>query len=123
MSDTAPAPARAGDRACGAQLLEQVLVHCRRHPYQGEDLDAHTREITWFRQLDGRVRFVNIPRHIRVSAQLLDLADPALLSFTGGALTFHVLPAPLRYRPLYPAATWWAVTFELIQDPGVTATC
>lgn len=103
-----------------ANLLAPVLDWCKAHPCQDGNID-HCAQTPWIRHDDeGRpwLERGDAPDVVQVTAQLLDAADPDRLTFDPGTgvLTLHVLPAPLRYRVLYPAPTRWAVTCRLLAD-------
>jgi len=79
-------------------IAQQVRQHLRSgKPYDGPQIE--TGEITIDPQ-DMRV-IGPAPRYLNITAMLLDSAPPRSFSFTDGVLTLNLLPAALRYRPLY----------------------
>jgi len=100
-------------------LSGTVLGWCRRHPYHGEMVE-HLALDPQIRQLaDGQLylEHADAPDIVRVTLMLLDMADPAKLTFdqVGGVLGFEVLPAPLRYQVLYPSPLGLMVTCRLLR--------
>lgn len=52
-------------------------------------MDRYTGDITAYRCDDGRVRLAVTPGPLRVTRQVLDEADPAVVSRDGDVVTFH----------------------------------
>lgn len=83
-------------------LLSAILAYCVEHPYVGDDLEPE--DVTFQQTMVGTERIVSVlgdvPHVMGVSAELLDVVDPHLVSFDRGLLTLDVVPR-LLYRPLY----------------------
>lgn len=83
-------------------LLSAVLAYCAEHPYSGEDLAPGS--LTMQRHLVGTERVVSVlgeaPHVVHITVELLDAADPGLVSFDRGLLRLNVVPE-LLYEPLY----------------------
>lgn len=84
-------------------LLSAVLGHCAENPYTGDDLEPDG--LTVKQQMVGVERVVRIlgdvPHVVYVSVELLEAADPELVSFDCGLLTLKMSPDKLLYEPLY----------------------
>lgn len=84
-------------------LLSAVLAWCAGHGWDGEDLRCN--DVTLQRHTaDDGVRTVSVlgdvPHVMAASTELLEAADPALVSFDRGLLRLNVVPE-LLYEPLY----------------------
>jgi hypothetical protein len=66
------------------------------HPYKGEKVE--TGDVTVDSQ-DMRL-LSPAPMYLMASSAILDMKTN-IFSFAEGVLTINLLPAPLRYRPLY----------------------
>jgi len=100
-------------------LLSAVLTYCAEHPYAGDDLEPGI--LTFQQTMVGAERVVsvlgNVPDVMEAATDLLDAADPQLVSFGRGLLTLNVAPR-LLYRPLYVGRRADTVMFR-----RVCATC
>jgi hypothetical protein len=100
-------------------LLSAVLVYCAEHPYADGDLEPGV--LTFQQTMVGTERVVNVlgdvPDVMEAATELLDAADPQLVSFERGLLVLNVVPL-LLYRPLYVGRRADTVVFR-----RVCATC
>lgn len=83
-------------------LLSALLAYCAGHPYIGEDLAPA--DLMMQQTMVGTERVVSVlgdaPHVVHMTVDLLDAADPSLVSFDRGLLRLNVVPE-LLYRPLY----------------------
>lgn len=83
-------------------LLSAVFAYCVAHPYSGEDLAPGSLAMQQTGVGAGRVVSVlgDAPHVVHITVELLDAADPDLVSFDRGLLRLNVIPE-LLYEPLY----------------------
>lgn len=84
-------------------LLSAILTYCAENPYTGDDLEPG--DLTVRQTMVGTERVLSvlgdIPHVVHVSVELLDAADPEVMSFDRGLLRLNLLPNALLYEPLY----------------------
>jgi hypothetical protein len=84
-------------------LLSAILAHCAENPYTGDDLEPDG--LTVKQQMVGTERAIRVlgvvPHVVYVSVELLEAADPELVSFERGLLMLNMSPDRLLYEPLY----------------------
>lgn len=97
-------------------LLSAVLAHCAENPYTGDDLEPGV--ITFRQTMVGSERAIgvlgDVPHVIHMTMDLLDVADPELVSFERGLLTLNVSPDKLLYAPLYVGRRAGCVVFRRV---------
>lgn len=96
-------------------LLAQVLTWCAEHPWNGDDLPYD--DITFQRNYDADGSYTvsilgDVPDVLAVTTDLLDAADPDLMSFERGLLVLNIQPEKLLYWPLYVACRAESVVFR-----------
>lgn len=105
-------------RAPTTLLFSAVRDYCSAHPYEGEPVEDRASDPAVNHGPNGKpyLARVDAPDVMFVSAQLLDMADPAMLAFHDGVLTFRFEPEPLHYRVLYPTPRLWAFVCRLLDE-------
>lgn len=98
-------------------LLATILAWCAEHPWNGEDLRYD--DVTFQQHTaDDGTRTVSVlgevPHVMAASTELLEVADPELVSFENGLLVLNVQPAKLLYRPLYVSRRADCVVFRRV---------
>lgn len=98
-------------------LLSAVLTWCAEHPWSGKDL--HYDDVTFQQRTaeDGTCTVSvlgDVPHVMAASTEILEAADPELVSFENGLLVLNVQPAKLLYQPLYVARAAQSVVFRRV---------